>query len=77
MDDLDNQNLFDLKEFWNIINQNENKEGFDKLEMYNFLTENGCTLSQYDIDIIFNKIDHDKDDIISYDDLTQEFINYY
>ena len=76
-DDLDNQNLFNLKDFWKTIEKYINKENFDKLEMHKFLNDFGCNLRQYDIDIIFNKIDHDKDDIISYDDLTQEFLDYY
>ena len=76
-DDLDNQNLFNLKDFWKTIEKYKNKEGIDKLEMNKFLNDFGCNLSQYDINIIFNKIDHDKDDIISYNDLNQEFQDYY
>ena len=77
-DDLDNNNLFDLKEFWDIFEKYmKNEMGIDKVEMNNFLNDNGLSLSQYDIDIVFNKIDFDKDDIIGYDDLTQEFVNYY
>ena len=76
-DDLDNQNLFDLKYFWKTIEKYINKEGIDKLDTNKFLNDFGCNLSQYDIDIIFNKIDHDKDDIISYNDLNQEFLDYY
>ena len=77
-DDLENKNLLDIKEFWKIfIKYSNNDKGIDKLEMYKFLNDNGCSLSQYDIEIIFNKIDFDQDDIIGYDDLTQEFLNYY
>ena len=77
-DDLENKNLLDMKEFWKIfIKYSNSDKGIDKLEMYKFLNDNGCNLSQYDIDIIFNKIDYDQDDIISYDDLNQEFFNYY
>ena len=77
-DDLDNNNLFNLKEFWNVfVEYSNNEKGIDKIEMNKFLEDNGCSLSQYDIDIIFNKIDYDKDDIISYEDLIQEFENYY
>ena len=75
--DLENQNLFDLNEFWNTIKKYENDKGIDKLEMNKFLNDFGCSLNEYEIDIIFNKIDYDKDDIISYDDLTQEFLYYY
>ena len=79
-DDLDNNDLFDLKEFWEtFVKYSNNDKGIDKVEMDKFLNDKGCCLSltQYDIDIIFNKIDFDRDDIISYDDLTQEFVNYY
>ena len=77
-DDLENKNLLDMKEFWKIfIKYSNNDKGIDKLELYKFLNDNGCNLSQYDIEIIFNKIDYDQDDIISYDDLNQEFFNYY
>ena len=77
-DDLENKNLLDMKEFWKIfIKYSNSDKGIDKLELYKFLNDNGCNLSQYDIEIIFNKIDYDQDDIISYDDLNQEFFNYY
>ena len=76
--DLENKNLFELNEFWNEIkNYFSNENGIDKLEFNKLLKDFGCNLNQYDIDIIFNKIDYDKDDIISYDDLTQEFLYYY
>ena len=79
-DDLDNNDLFELNEFWEtFVKYSNNDKGIDKVEFDKFLNDNACclSLSQYDIDIIFNKIDFDKDDIISYDDLTQEFANYY
>ena len=77
-DDMINQNLFDLKELWENLNKylNDNK-GLDKLEMKRLLTDNGISLSQYDLDILFNKLDYDNDQIISYEDFTEEFINYY
>ena len=76
--DLENKNLFELNEFWNEIkNYFSNENGIDKLELNKLINDFGCNLNQYDIDIIFNKIDYDKDDIISYDDLTQEFLYYY
>ena len=79
-DDLDNNDLFDLNEFLEtFVKYSNNDKGIDKVELDKFLNDNACclSLSQYDIDIIFNKIDFDKDDIISYDDLTHEFVNYY
>ena len=77
-DDLENKNLFDLEVFWKtIVNKINNEKGIDKLEMFKLLNDNGFSLSQYDIDIIFNKMDFDKDDIIGYNDLAQEFVNYY
>ena len=77
-DDIINQNLFDLKVLWENLNKylNDNK-GLDKLEMKRLLTDNGISLSQYDLDILFNKLDYDNDQIISYEDFTEEFINYY
>ena len=77
-DDIINQNLFDLKELWdNLFKYLNGNKGLDKLEMKNLLKDNGISLSQYDLDILFNKIDYDNDQIISYEDLTEEFINYY
>ena len=75
--DLENKDLFKLNEFWEEIKKYLNEKGFDKIAMNKFLNDFGCNLNQYDIDIIFNKIDYDHDDIISYDDLTQEFLYYY
>ena len=74
---LENNNLFELNEFWEEIKKYLNDKGIDKIEMNKFLNDFGLNLNQYDIDIIFNKIDYDHDDIISYDDLTQEFLYYY
>ena len=77
-DDIINQNLFVLKEFWASISKYTNKnKGLDKLEMNKLLIDNGCSLSQYDLDILFNKMDYDDDQIISYEDLSEEFVNYY
>ena len=75
--DLENNNLFELNEFWEEIRKYLNDKGIDKIEMNKFLNDFGLNLNQYDIDIIFNKIDYDNDDIISYGDLTQEFLYYY
>ena len=75
--DLENKDLFKLNEFWEEIKKYLNEKGFDKIAMNKFLNDFGCNLNQYDIDIIFNKIDYDHDDIISYNDLTQEFLYYY
>lgn len=75
--DLENKDLFKLNEFWEEIKKYLNEKGFDKIAMNKFLNDFGCNLNQYDIDIIFNKIDYAHDDIISYDDLTQEFLYYY
>lgn len=77
-DDMINQNLFELNELWDNINKySNNNKGLDKLDMNKLLMDNGCSLSQYDLDVLFNKMDYDDDQIISYEDLTQEFVNYY
>ena len=77
-DDIIEQNLFDLKQLWeNIFKYSNNNKGLDKIEMNKLLIDNGCSLSQYDLDILYNKIDFDDDQIISYEDLQHEFVNYY
>jgi Ca2+-binding EF-hand superfamily protein len=77
-DDMINQNLFELNALWeNISKYSNNNKGLDKLEMNKLLTDNGCSLSQYDLDVLFNKMDYDDDQVISYEDLTEEFVNYY
>jgi len=77
-DDIINQNLLEIKDLWNSISKYcKNKKGINKFEMNKLLIENGCSLSQYELDIIYNKLDYDKDQFISNEDLTQEFVNYY
>ena len=77
-DDIINQNLLELNDLWNSISKYcKNKKGINKFEMNKLLIENGCSLSQYELDIIYNKLDYDNDQFISHDDLTQEFVNYY
>ena len=77
-DDIINQNLLELNDLWNSISKYcKNKKGINKFEMNKILIENGCSLSQYELDIIYNKLDYDNDQFISHDDLTQEFVNYY
>ena len=77
-DDMENNKLFNLNEFWENINEYVDSEsGIDEFNFYKLMNDNGCCLSQYDINIIFNKIDWDNDQFISYDDLMQEFVNYY
>ena len=76
-EDIINKNLFDLNELWDIIYKySNNNRGLSKMEMSKLLMNNGITLTQYDLDIIYNKLDYDDDQIISYQDLTQEFVNY-
>ena len=73
--------LFDIKELWEVMAKyadiNEENEGMNKGELNKFLIDCGLIVSNYDLDIIFNKIDFDGDKIISYDDLVHEFINYF
>lgn len=77
-DDMINQNSFDLKELWDImLKYSSNPKGLDTFELSRLLLDNGYSLSQYELNIIYNKIDYDDDQIISYEDLTQEFVNYY
>ena len=73
-----NQNLLKLEDLWNSISKYcKNKKGINRFEMNKLLIEKGCSLSQYELDIIYNKLDYDNDQFIGYDDLTQEFVNYY
>ena len=77
-DDIINQNLLELNDLWNSISKYcKNKKGINKFEMNKLLIENGCSLSHYELDIIYNKLDYDNDQFISHDDLTHEFVNYY
>lgn len=77
-DDIINQNLLKLEDLWNSISKYcKNKKGINRFEMNKLLIEKGCSLSQYELDIIYNKLDYDNDQFIGYDDLTQEFVNYY
>ena len=77
-DNMINQNLFDLKELWdNLIKYSNNDKGLDKFEFKNLLMNNGFSLSQYELEILFNKMDYDDDQLLSYQDLNEEFIHYY
>ena len=77
-DDMINQNSFDLNELWDImLRYSSNPKGLDTFELRKLLLDNGYSLSQYELNIIYNKMDYDDDQIISFEDLTQEFANYY
>ena len=72
------ENYIDIKELWEMIfKYANNKEGLDKIDLNKLFEEKGNPLSQYDLDIIFNKLDYNDDLIISFDDLNQEFNNNF
>ena len=54
-----------------------NPKGLDTFELSKLLLDNGYSLSQYELNIVYNKMDYDDDQIISFEDLTQEFVDYY
>jgi Ca2+-binding EF-hand superfamily protein len=77
-DDMINHKSFDLNELWDIIlRYSSNSKGLDTFELSKLLLDNGYSLSQYELNIVYNKMDYDDDQIISFEDLTQEFVDYY
>ena len=77
-DDMINHKSFDLNELWDImLRYSSNSKGLDTFELSKLLSDNGYSLSQYELNIVYNKMDYDDDQIIRFEDLTQEFVNYY
>ena len=68
-------NNFDKNEIWNILLQfAKNKNYLNKKNFDKFLKSHSYYLTSYEIDIIFNKFDFDKDAHINLDDFKHEFI---
>ena len=77
-DNMINQNSFDLNELWDImLRYSINQKGLDTFEFSKLLLDNGYSLSQNELNIVYNKMDYDDDQIISFEDLSQEFVDYY
>ena len=67
-------NNFNKKEVWNILMQfSKNKNYLNKKNFDRFLKAHSYYLTSYEIDIIFNKFDFDKDNHLSMNDFHHEF----
>ena len=67
-------NNFNKKEVWNILMQfSKNKNYLNKKNFDRFLKAHSYYLTSYEIDIIFNKFDFDKDNHLSMNDFNHEF----
>ena len=67
-------NNFNKKEVWNILMQfSKNKNYLNKKNFDRFLKAYSYYLTSYEIDIIFNKFDFDKDNHLSMNDFNHEF----
>ena len=66
---------FSINDTWNnLIYFSKNKNTLNLNEFGNFLKSNSFNLTQYEISIIFNKFDFDKDELINFEDFNHEFI---
>ena len=66
---------FSINEVWNILIEfSKNKNYLNLQEFGEFLKNYSYNLTSYEIEIIFNKFDFDKDEYISFDDFNHEFI---
>ena len=66
---------FIVNDVWHIlIGFSKNKNYLDLTEFGDFLKNYSIYLTSYEIEIIFNKFDFDKDEFINYDDFNHEFI---
>ena len=67
-------NNFNKKEVWNILMQfSKNKNYLNKKNFDRFLKAHSYYLTSYEIDIVFNKFDFDKDNHLSMNDFNHEF----
>ena len=67
---------FSFQDSWNfIIHYCSNGEKLNKNEFRNFLEDNNIFLTQFEIDLIFNDMDLNKDGIIDYNDFESEMVN--
>ena len=66
---------FSMRDTWNIIIEfSKNKNYLNLGEFGKFLKAYSLNLTQYEIEIIFNKFDFDKDELINFEDFSHEFI---
>ena len=66
---------FSMRDTWNImIEFSKNKNYLNLGEFGKFLKAYSLNLTQYEIEIIFNKFDFDKDELINFEDFSHEFI---
>ena len=67
-------NNFNKKEVWNILMQfSKNKNYLNRKNFDRFLKAHSYYLTSYEIDIIFNKFDFDKDNHLNMNDFNHEF----
>ena len=67
-------NNFNKNEVWNILMQiSKNKNYLNRKNFDKFLKAHSYYLTSYEIDIIFNKFDFDKDAHFNFDDFKHEF----
>ena len=66
---------FCINEVWNILSKfSNNDKCLNVKDFGNFLKSYSYNLTSYEIEVIFNKFDFDKDELINYDDFNHEFI---
>ena len=65
---------FNTSDLWHTLMEfSKSKNSLDHHEFGRFLKSNSYHLTSYEIEVIFNKFDFDKDDFISFDDFNHEF----
>ena len=65
---------FNASDLWHTLMEfSKSKNSLDHHEFGRFLKSNSYHLTFYEIEVIFNKFDFDKDDFISFDDFNHEF----
>jgi len=65
---------FNASDLWHTLMEfSKSKNNLDHHELGIFLKSNSYHLTSYEIEVIFNKFDFDKDDFISFDDFNHEF----
>ena len=66
---------YTVNDVWSILIEfSKNKNCLNLKEFGEFLKNYSFNLTSYEVEIIFNKIDFDKDELINYDDFNHEFI---
>ena len=71
---MKNEN-FSMNHIWNnLLEFSGDKNNLTIKEFGKFLKNNSYNLTSYEIEVIFNKFDFDKNELISFDDFNHEFI---